>query len=137
MALSITQIHKGAPEALNEEWFVLENPGDKVFNSAGCDVTISHAPPGKKAPAARKVVFSFKPGFVLKPKEKLRIVTGSPVKKTHGDPPSDDLENYHLHLGGPVIKGPGDVVRVVRHQLELAVGEFQPDQPSGLAPKVA
>ncbi len=135
MALTITAIHKGADEALNEEWFLLENPGDKVFNSNGCDVAISAAAPGKKASSTKKIVASFKPGFVLKPKERIRIVTGSPTKKSQGTPPEDGVENYHLHLGAGILKHAGDVVRVMRHQLELAAGEYQPDQPNGIAPR--
>jgi hypothetical protein len=135
MALAITEIHKGAPQALNEEWFILENPGDKVFNANGCDVAIAHVAANKK-PGPRKILASFKPGFVLKPGERIRIVTGSPTKKTQGEPPPNleqGQENYHLHLGAALLKGAGDVLRIMRHQLELAGVEYQPDQPKAVA----
>lgn len=116
-------------ESLNDEWIVLENPGPNDFVSQGCRVTVA------KGQGRPRLVGSIDPGFVLHPGEKIRLVTGSPGKKSHGPPPDEkkDLKNYHLFLGGPILSGVGTVVRLVLNQVEMAKGTFDPDTKDGLA----
>jgi hypothetical protein len=131
MALHISQLHAARnKEALNDEWLVLENAGPNDFVAQGCRVTIA-----RNAQARGREIGKLDPGFVLHAGEKIRLVTGSPGKKAHGSPPDEakDLKNYHLFLGGPVLEGPGTVVRLVLNQIEMAKATFDPKVGSGLA----
>src|SRR2546425_835839 len=87
------------PELLNEEWMLLENTGPGLVNAAGCALTIGregHRP---------HPIGTLSPGFVLKPGEKIKVVTGSPSKKSQGTPPPPDGEkNYYLFLREPILK---------------------------------
>ena len=130
MALVITELHKAKePDALNEEWLLLENTGPNPINAAGCAVTIARSAQDRPRPLG-----TLDPGFVLHPKEKIRLVTGSPSKKSQGTPPAEkgDLKNYHLFLKEPMLSKPGSVIAVALKQLELARAVFKPDAKNGI-----
>ena len=113
---------------LNEEWMVLENTGPNVVNAQGCMLTIA------KTGQRPRSLGTLDPGFVLKPQEKIRLVTGTPSKKAQGVPPTDkDIRNYHLFLREPVLAGSGTVIAIAHNQNELARAVFAPDAKDGLA----
>jgi hypothetical protein len=131
MALKFMQLHAArAAEVLNDEWFVLENPGPGDFVAQGCKVTVA-----KNDKARPSLVGALDPGFVLHPGERIRLVTGSPGKKAHGSPPdeTDGCKNYHLFLGGPILASAGTVVRLVLNQVEMAKASFDPKSKHGVA----
>src|SRR6185295_16625239 len=115
MKLVIREIHASPKAAaLNEEWFVVENPGDKAFSTTGVTVGV-----GKGQGKGRlRSMGTLDPGFTLQPNERVRVITGNPGKKAHGEvpAPSETLRNYHLFLGGPLLSGTGSVVGLSLHQ---------------------
>ncbi len=131
MALVFREIHP-APnaESLNEEWFVLENAGANPVTTKGVAMTRSKGGKGRGM-----TLGTLDPGFTLKPGEKIRLVTGIASKKAHGTPPAetDDLKNYHLFLKGPVLEGPGTVLRIALKQMELGQGAYDPSAPGGVS----
>ena len=130
MPLSICEIHApSAPDALNEEWFVLENTGEKPFSTASCAVMV-----GRGSGRLRQVG-TLDPGFTLAPGEKMRVVTGNPGKKAHGAPPEkpQGLKNYHLFAGVGLVDGKGSVIALALKQHELARATFDPDAKQGVA----
>jgi hypothetical protein len=132
MPLEIREIH-APPEApqLNQEWFVLENTGEKSFSTAGCSVSVGK---GKGKAARLKSMGTLDPGFQIGPGEKVRVVTGNPAKKAHGKPPEEDaVRNYHLFLGVPLLQGTGTIVALSLKQHELARATFDPKSPGGVA----
>ncbi len=127
MRLHIREIHTApSKDALNEEWFVVENPGDKPFSTAGCTVAVGRGK-GRLRP-----IGTLDPGFTLGPNERIRVITGNPGRKAHGATPADDVKNYHLFLGAPLLQGPGSVLAVSLHQHELARATFDPEAPAGI-----
>ncbi|HKA88359.1 MAG TPA: hypothetical protein VKE22_11880 [Haliangiales bacterium] len=128
MRLHIREIHVApSKDALNEEWFVVENPGDKPFSTAGCTVAVGRGK-GRLRP-----IGTLDPGFTLGPNEKMRVITGNPGRKAHGVVPDDDVKNYHLFLAAPLLQGAGSVLVVSLHQHELARATFDPKAPAGVA----
>jgi len=134
MALKIVEIHPaGEPEALNTEWFIVENVGEKPFSTKNCTLSVTRRG-GKK----RVELGSLDPGFMLGPGERARLVTGNPGRKAHGKPPEDDVRNYHLFLGEPVLRGGGGTVLVFALRSHtLATAEFDPEAKNGIAPEPA
>ncbi len=131
MALVFREIHPAAnTEALNEEWFVLENAGANPVTTKGVAMTRS-----KGGKAHGTAIGTLDPGFTLKPGEKVRLVTGIASKKAHGTPPAetDELKNYHLFLKGPVLAGAGTTLRLALNQIEFGVATFDPNAPGGVA----
>lgn len=131
MPLAIREIHAApSAEALNEEWFVLENLGEKAFSTAGCAVAI-----GKAHSSRLKTIGTLDPGFLLKPNQKVRVITGNPGKKTHGQAPAEETEmrNYHLFLPGPILLGAGSVLAMHLKQHELVRVTFDPQAKQGIA----
>jgi len=129
MALVFRELHPTkSAEKLNEEWLVLENTGPNVVNAQNCTLTVARRASERPHPLG-----TLDPGFILKPNEKIRLVTGTPSKKAHGTPPDDkEIKNYHLFLREPVLTTPGMVVRVASKQLELAKGVFAPGKKGGI-----
>jgi hypothetical protein len=129
MALVFKTLHRGANrEQLNDEWFLLENTGPGVVTAQGCAITIA-----RNAHDRPRSLGTLDPGFVLHPNEKIRLVTGTPSKKSHGLPPDEkEVKNYHLFLREAVLSKPGVVVRLALNQLELARAEWKPDAPNGI-----
>ena len=122
MAIRFVEIHAATdPEQLNTEWLVIENDGKLPFNTRGCGMTVS-----RKGQKKRSELGIIDPGFVLHANEKMRLVSGSPAKKTQGTPPDpSDVKNYHLFLKEPMLSRPGMVVRIALKQLELAKATFE------------
>jgi hypothetical protein len=129
MALRIVEIHPAEDSsALNTEWFVLDNAGDKPFHTKNCSVGVSR--PGQKK---RREFGTLDPGFPLLPGEKVRIVTGNPGRKVHGKPPEDGVKNYHLFLGEVLLKGSGTTVTLSLRSLAVASASFDPKGKGGIA----
>jgi hypothetical protein len=76
------------------------------------------------------------PGFLLKPGEKMRLVTGNSATKAHGEPPpEDDVKNYFLFLPKLILShGPGTLLTLTLRSLPVCRGEFAPDADKGVAP---
>jgi hypothetical protein len=130
MALVFRSLHRASkPELLNEEWLVLENTGPGPLNAAGWTLAV-----GAKGQRAHPLG-TLQPGFVIRPGEKVRLVTGSPSKKAQGTPPAEEagLKSYHLFLREPVLQRAGQLLYVQLHQLELARTVFDPEAPDGIA----
>lgn len=131
MRIVIREIHAARkPGELNDEWFVVENAGDRAFSTAGCSVLVSRG----KGSRPRQIG-TLDPGFLLQPNERVRLVTGNPGKKAHGKVPdiSGGERNYHLFLGEPLLKGAGSVVAMSLHQHEVVRGVFDPKVEGGVA----
>lgn len=130
MALVFRELHQASnPEALNEEWFLLENTGPGTVNAHGCAFTVA-----KRTTERPHPVGTLEPGFILKPGEKIRLVTGTPSKKAQGAPPDEkEVRNYHLFLRERVLRGAGTIVRLSIKQQELAKATFAPTSKDGLA----
>ncbi len=130
MALKIVEIHPAAEaDALNTEWFVLENSGDKPFQTKNCTLSVSRKKGGK-----RMELGTMDPGFTIAPGERFRIVTGNPGKKAHGAMPEEKgIKNYSLFLGAPVVRGAGTVLVFGLRSHVLATAEYDPDAKSGVA----
>lgn len=129
MPIVIREFHAArSPAALNEEWFIVENTGEKAFSTAGCTISVTR---GSGRPRA---LGTMDPGFTLLPGQRRRIVTGNPGKKAHGKSPEAEgtLENYHLFLGAPLLAAPGTVVVLTMRQHELARAAYDPKLPSGV-----
>jgi hypothetical protein len=132
MALKIVEIHPAAePEALNTEWFVLENAGENAFQTKNCTLSVSRKKGGK-----RMELGTMDPGFTIAPGERVRVVTGNPGKKAHGAMPEEkgDLKNYSLFLGQPVLRGAGTVLVFGLRSHVLATAEYDPKAKGGVAP---
>ena len=128
MRLVIREMHRASEKsALNDEWFVVENTGDKAFSTAGCSVSVGR---GK---GRLRSVGTLDPGFTLQPGERVRVITGNPGKKSHGAVPDAEPRNYHLFLGEPLLDGAGATVALALKQHELARATFNPEAAGGVA----
>jgi hypothetical protein len=129
MAIRIVQIHAADDAAkLNTEWFVVENTGDKPFSTKNCALGVA------KGGARAKALGTIAPGFVVNPGDKMRVITGNPGRKAHGEPPVDEVPNYHLFLADQVLRGPGTVLTLSLRTLEVARASFDPETASGVKP---
>jgi hypothetical protein len=131
MRLAIVELHPAkSSSVLNDEWFIVENVGDKPFSTSGCSLSVGRSA-GK--PLRLRQIGTLDPGFTILPNEKVRVITGNPGKKAHGTPPSEEgLKNYHLFLASPVIAGPGTVLALALRQHEVARATFDPKSQSGV-----
>lgn len=128
MRLSIREMHAAtSATSLNDEWFVLENTGDRSFSTAGCTVLVGR---GK---GRLRSVGALDPGFTLAPGDRVRVVTGNPGKKAHGTPPDGDPKSYHLFLAERLLAGPGTVLALAMKQHEVARATFDPEVEGGVA----
>ena len=126
--LKIVEIHPGTSASeLNTEWFVLENASEKPFTTRSCTLAVS-----RKGAKKKKDLGTLDPGFILAPGQRARVITGNPGRKAHGAPPADELPNYHLFLGEPVLRGPGTQLHFSLRSLVLASAAFDPDARSGV-----
>jgi hypothetical protein len=131
MAIRITQIHPAeAPDALNTEWFLLANDGERPFNTRNCVLAV-----GRKGSRKRKELGTIDPGFVLAPGDTMRVITGNPGRKSHGKPPEDEVRNYHLFLGEEVLRGAGTVLTLTLRSLPVTSVTFDPEVEGCVAPK--
>jgi hypothetical protein len=130
MRFVIREIHAAGSRAeLNQEWFIVENTGEKAFSTSGCSVQTG------KGKARLKPIGTLDPGFTIGPAEKVRVITGNPGKKAHGPTPpeADGVKNYHLFLGAPILSGAGSVVAMMLNQHELVRAVFDPKAKDGVA----
>lgn len=130
MAISIVEIHPSEdPKTLNNEWFLVENTGDKPFSTRNC-VLVRTRNKSKK----RKELGTMDPGFVIKPGEKMRVVTGNPGRKAHGAmPDEEEIANYSLFLNDSILKGKGTVLLLTLRSAKVARAVYDPDGAGGLA----
>jgi len=130
MSLVFRSLHAASkPDLLNEEWLLLENTGPGVLNAAGWSVTVARQ--GQRP----RPLGTLSPGFIMQPGDKVRLITGSPGKKSLGTPPTDEagVKLYYLFLREPVLARPGLVLRIALNQAELARAVFAPDRQDGLS----
>jgi hypothetical protein len=128
MALRIVEIHPAdGPELLNSEWFVVENGGELPFNTRNCTLVVHKKGAGKKSELG-----TMDPGFVLAPGERVRVVTGHPGKKAHGEMPEGEPRSYNLFLGAPVLRGAGTVLTLALRSRALVSAEHDPAAPGGV-----
>ncbi|MCA9668360.1 MAG: hypothetical protein KC503_22370 [Myxococcales bacterium] len=104
----------GKKGLLNHEWIALTNVGDAPFNTEGCSITTT------SGGARPRVVTTMKAGVVIQPGEKVRLVSGSSGKKSHGDAPDDDYRNVFLFLKARYLDKTGLLVRISLGQHEVA-----------------
>ena len=129
MAIRFVEIKAAdGPELLNTEWVILANEGTLPFNTRGCGMSV-----GRRGQKRRSELGIIDPGFVLKPGERVRMLTGSPGRKDEGDPPDDGITNYYLLLPKPYLQGAGTVLTVTLRGLAVCKGEFDPAGEHGLA----
>ena len=110
--LKITQLN-GTTEKkrLNEEWIEIVHEGEGTFNTEGCAITTA------MGGGRQRNVTTLKAGLVVHAGERVRLVSGSSGKKSHGDPPSEEgVRNFHLYLKVPYLERPGVIVRLVNQQ---------------------
>jgi len=129
MPLQICGAHASDGKALNDEWIVIENTGPGNFHTGGCQLLV--APPGGVT-ARGRVVATIDPGFALGPGDRRRLVSGTPSKKAHGEPPADDVPNYHLFVRESYLANPGVILRLARNQVELCRAIYDPKAGGGV-----
>ena len=129
MDLAIIEIRSAdQPGALNTEWFILRNDGDKPFNMRNCVLSVR-----RKGQKRKKDLGTIDPGVVLAPGDQVRVLTGNPGKKAHGKPPEDDTQNYSLFLGSSVLIGPNSELVLSLRTRILATAVFDPSAERGVA----
>jgi hypothetical protein len=112
---------------INEEWFVLENTGASAINTRGLQVLSG------KAGQRGSFLGTIDPGFMLQPGEKICIASGSPGKKSQGEPPAPEkMRVYHLLQRERLLQGAGTIIRLALNQMEIARLTFDPDSPTGV-----
>jgi len=129
MAIRIVEIHPcTAAGALNTEWFVVTNDGERPFSTRGCTVSLA-----RKGSKKKRELGTIDPGFTLSPGDTVRVLTGNPARKVHGVPPSDEITNYSLFLGDAIFTEPGQVVSIELRTLVVTKATFDPDAARGVA----
>jgi len=129
MPLVFEEIHATTdPKRTNEEWFVLANHGPTAVSTAGLSVVVNR--PGKRG----AVLGQIDPGFLLQPGEKILVVTGTPGKKSQGEPPTREGHRvYHLFQREPLLRGNGTIVRFALNQMDVAKVTYDKEAKNGIA----
>jgi hypothetical protein len=130
MPLVFREAH-AAPDhkKLNEEWFILENTGASAINTRGLQVLAG------KTGQRGSFLGTIDPGFMLQPGEKILVASGSPGKKSHGEPPAPEkMRVYHLLQREGLLRGSGTTIRFMLNQMEIAKLVFDSAAPNGIAP---
>lgn len=129
MAIRIIEIHPaGEPEALNTEWLILENQGQKPFITRGCTLSVK-----RKGTSKKIMLGTMDPGFTLAPGERIRLTTGHPGRKAHGQPPDDGVRHYSLFLNESILRGPGCVLTLSLRSLPVTRAVYDPEAATGVA----
>lgn len=132
MAIRFVEIHAAEnPTELNTEWVILENDGTLPFVTRGCGMSV-----GRRGQSKRKELGIIDPGFVLKPGDKVRMLTGSPGAKDEGTPPEDGVDgitNYYLLLPKVYLQGDGTVLTLTLRGQVVAKATFAPASERGVA----
>jgi hypothetical protein len=129
MPLVFKEAH-AAPDKkkINEEWFILENTGASSINTRGLQVLTGK--PGQRG----SFLGTIDPGFMLQPGEKILVASGSPGKKSQGEPPAPEkMRVYHLLQREGLLRGSGTTVRFMLNQMEVARLVYDPAAPNGVA----
>lgn len=131
MAIRIIEIHPAEPpEILNREWFVLENQGETSFSMRGCTLSVARKGSPKKKPLG-----TIDPGVVIGPGEKVRVITGHPGRKAHGEmPEAGDYKQYNLLLNESVLRGPGSTLTLALRSLPVTKATYEPEAAGGVKP---
>jgi hypothetical protein len=112
---------------INEEWFVLENTGAAAINTRGLQVLSG------KAGQRGSFLGTIDPGFMLQPGEKILVASGSPGKKSQGEPPvPEKMRVYHLLQRERLLNGAGTIIRLAMNQMEIARLVYDPAAPDGV-----
>ncbi len=133
MPLVFREAH-AAPDKkkINEEWFILENTGASAINTRGLQVLSG------KTGQRGSFLGTIDPGFMLQPGEKIVVASGSPGKKSHGEPPvPEKMRVYHLLQREGILHGAGTIIRFTLNQMEIARLNYDPAAPNGIAPEKA
>jgi hypothetical protein len=128
MPLIFREAH-AAPDKkkINEEWFILENTGASAINTRGLQVLTGK--PGQRG----SFLGTIDPGFMLQPGEKILVASGSPGKKSHGEPPvPEKMRVYHLLQREVLLRGAGTIIRFTLNQMEIARLHYDPAAPNGV-----
>jgi hypothetical protein len=130
MAIRFVEIHVATdPELLNTEWIVVTNDGKLPFNTRGCGMTVS-----RRGQKRRSDLGIIDPGFILMPGDRMRMVTGNPGTKAHGEPPPEDaIKNYFLFLPQVMVKAPGTILTMTLRGMPVSKVEYDPAKPTGVA----
>lgn len=122
--LKLTTAHAASDKKkLNEEWIELVNETETPFNAEGCSITVN--PRGSKS--RPRTVTTLKAGLVIKPGERVRLISGSSGKSSHGEAPDEGegARNFHLFLKAPYLTQDGLAIRfVTKQQAELCRTTF-------------
>lgn len=131
MAIRIIEIHPAdPPEMLNREWFVLENQGEKPFSTRGCTLSVA-----RKGSPKKSLLGTIDPGFVIRPGEQVRVITGHPNRKAHGDmPEAGGITQYNLMLADSVLRGAGCTLTLALRSLPVTKGTYSPEDPGNVEP---
>jgi hypothetical protein len=134
MAIRIIELHPAdPPDALNHEWFVLENQGERPFSTRGCTLSVA-----RKGQRKKVLLGTIDPGFVIGPKEKVRVITGHPGRKAHGEMPTEDeVKQYNLFLNDPVLREPGCTLTLALRSLPVTAATWEPEAAGGVKPPKA
>ncbi|MEZ4401477.1 MAG: hypothetical protein R3B06_15740 [Kofleriaceae bacterium] len=131
MAIRFVEIHAATnPEELNSEWVVLENDGKLPFVTRGCGMSV-----GRRGQKKRRELGIIDPGFVLKPGDKVRMLTGSPGA-SDGTPPEDGVDgvtNYYLLLPKHYLQGAGTFLTLTLRGQVVSKAEHDPATATGVA----
>jgi hypothetical protein len=133
MPLVFREAH-AAPDKkkINEEWFILENTGASAINTRGLQVLSG------KTGQRGSFLGTIDPGFMLQPGEKILVASGSPGKKSHGEPPAPEkMRVYHLLQREGILHGAGTVIRFTLNQMEIAKLIYDPAAPNGVGAEKA
>ncbi len=128
MAIRIVEIHPATtPGALNTEWFVVTNDGERPFSTRTCTLAVS-----RKGSKKRRELGTIDPGFTLLPGATMRVLTGNPARKVHGAPPTEGPSNYSLFLNEPIFVEPGMTLSIVLRTMVVTSAVWDPDAPNGV-----
>lgn len=131
MAIRIVEIHPAdQPEALNTEWLIVENDGEKPFSTRNCNLVVRRKGSKKKVQLG-----TIDPGFILGPGDRMRVTTGNPGRKAHGKPPEDGVPQYSLFLNESILRGAGCVITLALRSLPVAKAIYDPDAERGVLAK--
>ena len=128
MPLVFREAH-AAPDKkkLNEEYFILENTGASAINTRGLQVLAG------KTGQRGSFLGTIDPGFMLQPGEKIVVASGSPGKKSHGEPPTPEkMRVYHLLQREGLLHGAGTTIKFMLNQMEIARLVYDPAAPGGI-----
>ncbi len=105
---------------LNTEWMLLVNEGDRPFNAEGCSVTV------QRGKGRARVATTLKAGLILQPSERVRVVSGSSGRGSHGTAPDEEgVRNHYLFLKAPYLDKPNSVVRLTMRQREVCKASWE------------